>query len=81
MRVLAESSTNVWATVEVETGSPVFVLLHWNGHRWHLVTGRRPAGELSGPLAPDGRGGVWLAAYSPAHVPFMPFLVHYLNGR
>jgi hypothetical protein len=58
------------------------VLLHWDGTDWDRAGGSRPAGELLGPIAPDGHGGLWLyAAKSKKTFPFQaPFFVHYSRG-
>jgi hypothetical protein len=78
-QMLAESATSVWGTIYAASGrsrGPV-VLVHWNGRRWHRVTGQLPAGALAGPIAADGHGGLWLYAERPAGA---GYLVHYLNG-
>jgi hypothetical protein len=81
-RMLAESSTNVWASVVSENLSGPTVLLHWNGTAWHRAKGQPPAGELLGPMASDGRGGVWLyAARHMTKAPFeKPFFVDFRHG-
>jgi hypothetical protein len=79
-QMLAESSGSVWGTVYAASGGsrgPV-VLVHWNGRTWHRVAGRLPAGSLTGPVAPDGHGGLWLGAQRPAGG---AFLAHYRHGR
>jgi hypothetical protein len=79
-RILAESPGNVWATAytyTVQGGGEIpgpIVLLHWHGHSWTKITGPLPSGALTGPIAPDGDGGLWLSAVSPHDV---PFLLHY----
>jgi hypothetical protein len=79
--ILAESPSNVWATVYTAAGKragPV-VLLHWDGTRWREVTGKNvPDDVLTGPIASDGAGGLWLAAENPAYT--RPLLLHY-TGR
>jgi hypothetical protein len=78
-QMLAESRSNVWGTVYATAGSsrgPV-VLVHWNGKGWRRGTGRLPAGSLAGPVAPDGHGGLWLAAQRPGGA---GFLAHYRRG-
>jgi len=81
--ILAESAKNVWATVYSQNGlvGPM-KLLHWNGTAWHRAGGRRPAGDLTGPIAPDGHGGLWLLAGRPKKTfPFFSsFFVHYGGG-
>jgi hypothetical protein len=52
-------------------------LLHWQGHRWVKVTGSLPSGALLGPIARDGRGGIWLGAVTQASA---PEILHYRNG-
>lgn len=79
-QILAESATSVWATVDAwsaKAGYGPVVLLHWGGHGWSKVTGTKPAGALSGPIASDGHGGLWLGAETSAA---SPFLLHYRAG-
>jgi hypothetical protein len=79
-QLLARSRKSVWGTVYAAAGGsrgPV-ILLHWNGRRWRRAGGQRPAGSLTGPIAPDGHGGLWLAAQRPAGT---SFLAHYRRGR
>jgi hypothetical protein len=82
-QILAESAKNVWGTVIGESGlSGPMDLLHWDGKSWHRVGGRRPAGDLTGPIAPDGHGGLWLYAERSKKIApfFVPFFVHYGGG-
>lgn len=77
--MLAVSASDVWATAyttSLGVAGPV-ILLHWQGHGWAKVTGTRPAGALLGPIARDGRGGIWLGAVSQSS---SPMILHYLNG-
>ncbi len=55
-QILAESPSNVWASMFTVTGKHVgpILLLHWNGHKWSKVTGKLPSGSLVGAMAPDG---------------------------
>jgi hypothetical protein len=83
--ILAVSPTNAWVTFNDYTLAagkltygPV-VLLHWNGQRWSRVTGKLPAAVLSGPLASDGGGGVWLSASNSAGT--KAELLHFSRGR
>jgi hypothetical protein len=79
-QMLAESPTSVWGTVYAASGSsrgPV-ILVHWNGRVWRRVTGRLPAGSLTGPIAPDGQGGLWLCGEGPGGA---GFLAHYRGGQ
>ena len=78
-QILAESVSNVWATVYTAKGAAAgpIVLLHWNGHSWSKASGKAPTGALSGPIAPDGHGGVWLGAQSPSGA---AFFLSYRNG-
>ncbi|HUY44260.1 MAG TPA: hypothetical protein VMV92_00825 [Streptosporangiaceae bacterium] len=71
--VAASSASNVWAAST--NGAAVD---HWDGRRWSRVTSGIPAAALLGPIASDGRGGLWLYAGSPAD---KPFLAHYRNGK
>jgi hypothetical protein len=81
-QMLALSAKNVWASVVSENLAGPMVLLHWNGTTWQKAGGHPPAGELLGPIAPDGQGGLWLYAAKPlATHPFLrPFFVHYHGG-
>jgi hypothetical protein len=78
LQILAESATNAWVTLG-PTGatSRPLILLHWNGARWSRVTGKLPADTLLGPVAPDGRGGLWLPAADGVH----EVLLHFASGR
>jgi hypothetical protein len=82
-QILAESAKNVWGTVQELNGltGPI-VLVHWNGKAWHRAGGHPPAGDLAGPIAPDGHGGLWLYAFRHKKTfPFFaPFFVHYGGG-
>lgn len=78
-QMLARSRDSVWGTVYAAAGGsrgPV-ILLHWNGRRWRRVRGQLPAGSLTGPIAPDGHGGLWLSAQRPGGT---SFLAHYRHG-
>ena len=81
-RMIAESSTNVWASVVSENLPGPMVLLHWNGTAWRRAKGHPPAGELLGPMASDGHGGLWLYAAKPlTKAPFQkPFFVDFRHG-
>jgi hypothetical protein len=77
--MLAVSPHNVRATAyttSLGVGGPV-ILLHWLGHGWAKVTGHLPSGALLGPVARDGRGGIWLGAVTQASA---PEILHYGNG-
>src|ERR1039457_2121870 len=79
-QMLAESPTSVWGTVYAASGSsrgPV-LLVHWKGPVWRRGTGRLPAGSLTGPIAPDGQGGLWLCGEGPGGA---GFLAHYRGGQ
>jgi hypothetical protein len=79
-QMLAESSTSVWGTVYASAGrsrGPV-ILVHWDGRAWHRVPGQPPAGTLTGPIAPDGHGGLWLDGERPGGA---GFLTHYSRGK
>lgn len=82
-QILALSPTNVWGTVVPNTASHPIILLHWNGTAWHEAAGTPPAGELLGPIASDGQGGLWLAAARAlTKPPFLkPFFLHYSGGK
>jgi hypothetical protein len=79
-QLLAESTANVWATVDAysATSAGPVVLLHWTGHRWYKVTGKLPAGTLAGPIASDGGRGLWLVTESTAGV---RDFAHYQAGK
>ena len=77
--MLAVSPLNVWATAyttSLGVAGPV-ILLHWQGHRWAKVAGPLPSGALFGPIAKDGRGGIWLGAVTQASA---PEILHYRSG-
>jgi hypothetical protein len=78
-RMLAVSPRNVWATAyttSLGVAGPV-ILLHWQGHGWARIAGPLPSGALAGPIAGDGRGGIWLGAVTQASA---PEIFHYGNG-
>jgi len=82
-QILAESPTNVWGTVNEATTAKRIELVHWNGTKWQEVLGKgRPVGNLTGPIAPDGHGGLWVYAVRHKNTfPFLtPFFVHYRGG-
>ncbi len=59
---------NVWLQRDIEQGSSgatTLYLLHWNGTSWTKVTPGFPT-SLVDYLAPDGNGGIWMAANGPA---------------
>jgi hypothetical protein len=60
MDVVAVSSGEVWAAGNAN-GAPV--AMRWDGARWHVL----PIPEMEtvhiDAVAPDGRGGVWVAGY------------------
>ena len=60
----------------MSTGS--IILLHWNGHAWAKIGGKLPKGQLAGPIAADGSGGLWLVGRTPS---FSQFILHYAGGR
>ncbi len=78
LQILTESARDAWATLG-PTGatSRPLILLHWNGTRWSRVTGKLPADTLVGPVAPDGRGGLWLPAADGVH----EVLLHFAAGH
>jgi hypothetical protein len=79
-QILAQSRTSAWATVDAFSATSVgpVVLLHWTGHRWSKITGKLPAGALTGPIAPDGRGGLWLVTENAKGV---RYFAHYRAGK
>jgi hypothetical protein len=79
-QLLAKSAHDVWGTVYAVRGAtrgPV-VLLHWDGHHWSRMSGHLPGGTMTGPIATDGNGGLWLGAQRPGGA---AYLAHYLGGR
>jgi hypothetical protein len=79
-QILALSAKNVWATFSPNStaGVPTLVLLHWNGSKWSKITGKLPKASLTGAIASDGTGGVWLAAVNAAHT---PLILHFSHGK
>jgi hypothetical protein len=77
-QILALSPMDVWATFSPNrtTGVATLVLLHWNGKRWSKITGKLPNASLTGAIASDGSGGVWLAAVNAADT--VPLILHFL---
>jgi len=80
-QILALSRTNVWATFSpnTTTGVGTLVLLHWNGTKWSKITGKLPDASLTGAIASDGAGGVWLAAVNASDT--VPMILRYSHGR
>jgi hypothetical protein len=80
-QILAVSPKDVWATFSpnATTGTGTLVLLHWNGRRWSKITGKLPNASLTGAIASDGTGGVWLAAVNAADT--VPLILHYSHGK
>jgi hypothetical protein len=80
-QILALSPKNVWATFSpnATTGVATLVLLHWNGKKWSKITGKLPNASLTGAIASDGAGGVWLAAVNAADT--VPWILHFSHGR
>ena len=67
--VFEQSADSVYATGngnDEDDGGPM-VLLHWNGHRWSKVAGGLFGFGVEGvqPIAPDGRGGLWIPMAGP----------------
>jgi hypothetical protein len=80
-QILAVSPKNVWATFSpnATAGAGTLVLLHWNGRKWSKITGKLPDASLTGAIASDGTGGVWLAAVNAADT--VPLILHYAGGK
>jgi hypothetical protein len=80
-QILALSPKDVWATFSPNrtTGVATLVLLHWNGKRWSKITGKLPNASLTGAIASDGSGGVWLAAVNAADT--VPLILHFSDGK
>jgi hypothetical protein len=81
-QILALSRSSVWVTAFTASNTagtlgPV-ILLHWNGRSWAKIRGTLPAGALTGAIASDGHGGLWLGG-STAHG--SPRLFHYSCGK
>jgi hypothetical protein len=68
--IRAFSRTNVWASATPATGNvlPGF-LVHFNGAQWTRI--RIPWRVLADALAPDGRGGIWVAALGLTNQPYV----------
>jgi hypothetical protein len=80
-QILALTPKNVWATFSpnTTTGVATLVLLHWNGKKWGKITGKLPDASLTGAIASDGAGGVWLAAVNASDA--VPMILHYSRGK
>jgi hypothetical protein len=80
-QILAVSPRDVWATFSPNrtTGVASLVLLHWNGRKWRKITGKLPNASLTGAIASDGAGGVWLAAVNAADT--VPLILHYSHAK
>ncbi len=75
-QMLAESPSDVWATADNSMSTGSVILLHWNGRAWGKIGGKLPKGQLAGPIASDGNGGLWLVGRTPA---FTYFILRYAN--
>jgi hypothetical protein len=72
----------VWATAELLVPGPPVppILLHYAGGKWSDVT--VPYNGFGGALAPDGRGGIWLAVDDQGPPPeHSGYLLHYADGK
>ena len=80
-QILALSPKNVWATFspDATTGVATLVLLHWNGKKWSKITRKLPDDSLTGAIASDGTGGLWLAAVNAADT--VPMILHFSHGK
>ncbi len=80
-QILALSATDVWATFSPDstTAGATLVLLHWNGKKWSKITGKLPDASLTGAIASDGTGGVWLAAVNATDT--VPLILHFSHGK
>jgi hypothetical protein len=76
--VLALSADNVYATGEGRPGGGPAVILHYNGRTWSKVASY-PVGA-PGPLASDGKGGLWVTAWN-AGAGSPSYLLHYSGGK
>lgn len=61
--ILAESANDVWVTGTPSTNGRVWRLLHFDNGTWTSAPLPWPTTGLAW-LAPDGRGGFWLEAYT-----------------
>jgi hypothetical protein len=77
-QMLAQSASEVWATADNQRLTGSIILLHWNGHAWAKIAGKLPKGQLAGPIASDGSGGLWLIGRTPA---LTYFILHYARGH
>jgi hypothetical protein len=80
-QILAVSPKDVWATFfpNSSAGAGTLLLLHWNGRKWSKITGKLPNASLTGAIASDGTGGVWLAAVNATDT--TPLILHYSHGK
>jgi hypothetical protein len=80
-QILALSRNDVWATLRpnATTGVATLVLLHWNGRKWSKITGKLPNASLTGAIASDGHGGVWLAAANASDTGAL--ILHFSHGK
>ncbi len=81
-QVLALSPANVWiaAFSASATKAGPILLLHWDGKKWSKESKGLPAGSLSGPIASDGHGGLWLAGRTPSPANKV-VLLHFAQGK
>jgi hypothetical protein len=81
--ILISSASSAWVTIESYKGNTFgpIELAHWNGHSWVKLTRKVQAGYLTGPIASDGHGGLWLGATVPNGTLIgKPFFLDYRAG-
>jgi hypothetical protein len=78
--VLARGPGDVWLTLVASpssgTGPSTVTALHYDGRTWSRFTGPVSLSPYTSNLAPDGRGGFWLALRRPG----TSALVHFRSG-
>lgn len=68
-----------WAGASTTKAGPI-LLLHWDGKKWSRESKGLPTGSLSGAIASDGHGGLWLAGQGPGPA-FKAVLLHFAKGK
>jgi hypothetical protein len=78
--MMASGPDSVWLAREIQgsNGKLSSALLHWTG-RWHVITVPFPTNGL-GNMAPDGAGGLWVAATAGSYPKLVNYMFHYGPG-
>jgi hypothetical protein len=77
--VALAGSGSVFVAVNIARDQSGGELLRWDGHHWHFVTLPIQVLQL-GPLAQDGKGGLWVTAYPADQNPDFDVVMLHLSA-